>query len=252
MQLAHLNWQEAETLLKKENLVALVPVGSTEQHGPIGPLGTDFIIPDYLAKQIEQRTEVLVVPTMPFGVAAHHTSFPGTIDIGVDGLYLVMKGVVENLQKHGVKRFIFLNGHGGNSAVLERVALEAHRKGALGALIEWWTLAPALNPDWRGGHGDAQEAAMILAIDESLVKKEYLIETNACHLSKNLTNTHLGLVQFQNAPVKIIRDVRSVVNSGGFGGSDSAVATKQWGEAMAAGVIDYLNAFVNEFKSLKI
>lgn len=251
MYLANLNWQEAEKLFKREDLVALIPLGSTEQHGPIGPLGTDFFVPDYLAKCVEKRTEVLVAPTMPYGVATHHTSFPGTIDIGMDGLYLVMQGITNSLSKHGVKRFIFLNGHGGNDPVLERVALELNRMGGLGAIIDWWSLAPALNSDWRGGHGDGQEVAMMLAIDETLVKREYLIETKVEHLSKNLINTHLNQVQFQGGSVKIIRDVRSVVNSGGYGGSDSAKATKEWGEAMAARITDYIVDFIEEFKTVE-
>lgn len=252
MYLAHLNWQEAEKVMKKDGLVALIPVGSTEQHGPIGPLGTDFIVPDHFAKQIEAKTEVLVAPTMPYGVAAHHTSFPGTIDIGTEGLYHVMKGVVTHLQKHGVKRFVFLNGHGGNDPVLEKVALEAHRGGGLCAIIDWWSLAPALNPKWRGGHGDGQEVAMILAIDETLVKKEYMRPTNVRHLSPRLTSTRLNAVEFLRAPIKIIRDVRGIADSGGFGGSDSAAGSKAWGEEMRGELLRYMIAFIEEFKTIRL
>lgn len=252
MYLAHLNWQEAEKVFAKEDLVALVPVGSTEQHGPIGPLGTDFIIPTALAADIEARTEVLVVPTMPFGVAAHHTSFPGTIDIGVEGLYAVMKGVVDNLTKHGVKRILFLNGHGGNTPVLERVALEAYRGGALCALIDWWSLAPELDPAWRGGHGDGQEVSMLMSIDENLVHKDYLIPTNVSHLSDALQNVYLNLVRFNGASVKIVRDVRGVVDSGGFGGSDSGQASKELGQSMRDGVASYIVSFIEEFKKLQV
>lgn len=50
MYLAHLNWQQAKRAFAKDDLVAIIPIGSTEQHGPVGPLGTDFLIPDYFAK----------------------------------------------------------------------------------------------------------------------------------------------------------------------------------------------------------
>lgn len=248
MFLAHLTWQEAERVLQQEDLVVVIPTGSTEQHGPIAPLGTDFIIPDHLAALIEERTGALIVPTMPFGVAPHHTSFPGTIDIGADGLYLVVKGIVSNLMKHGAKRFLFLNGHGGNDPVLDNVGLEAFREGGLCAQINWWSLAPALNPEWITGHGDAQETAMIRAIDHSLIKGGVPAPVKVNHLSENLVNTHLNQVLFANAHVKIIRDVRATADIGGFGGLDSGLGALEWGQAMKEAVLEYCIMFVEEFK----
>ena len=252
MFLAHLNWQDAQAALKKKDLVVVVPLGSTEQHGPLGPLGTDFIIPDHLAALIEKRTDVLVAPTMPFGVSPHHTGFPGTIDIGVDALYLVMKGVTTNLMRHGAGRFLFLNGHGGNDPALDRVGLEVFREGGLCAQINWWSLAPALNPKWTTGHGDAQEVAMMRAIAPSLIKDASLISTRVNNVSDSLVNTHLNQVKFGKAGVKIIRDVRSTVNSGGFGGLDSSLGTLEWGEEMKAAVADYCVAFIDEFRKVDL
>lgn len=253
MYLAHLNWQQAASILKKENTIAMIPIGSTEQHGPIGPLGTDFLIPEHLAKCIEKQTDILVVPTVPFGIATHHIKFPGTIDIGFEGLYRVIKGIVEGLSRHGVRKFIFLNGHGGNTPALDKVALEANREhGCLCAQIDWWTLAPMLNPEWKGGHGDAQEASMMMAVDENLVHREYLMPTKVNHLSKNLINTHLNAVQFKNATIKIIRGVEKVVNNGGYGGSPSEYANKEWGQAMEDAILRYVIDFIEEFKTVKI
>lgn len=252
MYLAHLNWQQAKKVLQQEDLVAIIPIGSTEQHGPVGPLGTDFLIPEHFAKCIEERTEVLIVPTVPYGIATHHIEFAGTIDIGFDGLYAVIKGIVEGLHRHGVKKFIFLNGHGGNTPALDKVALEANRHGCLCAQIDWWSLAPMLNPSWKGGHGDGQEVSMILAINEDLVNKDDLVPTQVRHLSANLKNTHLNAVDFKGATIKIIRSVEKVVNNGGYGGSDSYSADKQWGQDMKVALLDYIVDFVNEFKLVKV
>lgn len=250
MYLAHMNWREAEAALRTPDLIVVVPLGSTEQHGPIGPLGTDFIIPDHLAARIEQRTDVLVVPTMPFGVALHHTNFPGTIDIGLEGLYIVMKGVVENLMRHGARKFLFLNGHGGNDPSLDKVGLEAFRNGALCAQINWWALAPMLNPTWTTGHGDAQEVAMVRAIDPALIHDASYTPTTVNNMTANLENTHLGQVRFKNAAVKVIRDVRATVNTGGFGGLDSSLGTLEWGTEMLDAVVEYCVAFVDEFRTV--
>lgn len=251
MYLAHLNWQQAKNILKKEDLVVIVPIGSTEQHGPIGPLGTDFLIPEHFAKVIDSRTEVLITPTVPFGIASHHVEFAGTIDIGFEGLYSVIKGIVDGLSRHGAKKFVFLNGHGGNTPALDKVALEANKQGCLCAQIDWWSLAPLLNPEWKGGHGDGQEVSMIMAIDESLVNTDDLVLTKVNHLSENLINTHLNSVDFKGVAVKIVRSVDKVVNNGGFGGSDSYSANKQWGEDMKTALLDYIVDFINEFKTVK-
>lgn len=252
MYLAHLNWKQAEEVLQKKDLVTVVVLGSTEQHGSIGLLGTDFIIPDYFAKKIEQRTEVLVTPTMPFGVAPHHTSFPGTIDIGAEALHSVMKGVVENLMKHGARKFLFLNGHGGNDAVLEKVGLDAFRAGGLCAQINWWSLAPALNPKWVTGHGDAQEVAMIRAIDSTLIQEQYDRPLHINNMSDALTNTYLNQVLFNDVHVKVIRDVRSTVNLGGFGGLAPSLGTLEWGKEMGEAVVDYSVAFIDEFRKVDL
>ena len=252
MYLAHLNWQQAETVLKTPDLITLIVVGSTEQHGAIGLLGTDFIIPDYMARQIEARTEVLVTPTVPFGVAPHHTSYPGTIDITAEGLYLEIKGITKNLMAHGARKFLILNGHGGNDAALEKVALETFREGGLCAQINWWSLAPVLNPKWISGHGDAQEVAMIRAIDDSLIRSEYLVPFKLNHMTDKLVNTYLNQVQFGKASVKVVRDVRSTVSTGGFGGLDPSLGTLEWGQEMGAAVIDYCVDFINEFRKVDL
>lgn len=252
MYLAHLNWREAEIVLRRQDLVTLIVVGSTEQHGSVGVLGTDFIIPEALARRIEARTEVLVTPTMPYGVAPHHSSFPGTIDIGADGLYLVVKGIMKNLMAHGARRFLILNGHGGNDPALDKASLEAFHDGGLCAQINWWSLAPALNPKWVTGHGDAQEVAMVRAIDNTLIKIDQIVPQTINHMSDKLQNTHLNLVQFGKAGIKITRDVRCTVSTGGFGGLEPAHGSLEWGLEMTEAVLDYTVAFIKEFRTIDL
>ena len=103
MKLAHLNWRQAERVLADPSTTVVIPIGSTEQHGPVGPLGTDWMIPEWIAGEMEKRTNILVAPVIPFGVATHHTSFPGTIDMGLETLVAVMRGVFGSLAKHGAR-----------------------------------------------------------------------------------------------------------------------------------------------------
>jgi len=170
MRLDEMTWKQAEEYFRGD-VLAVLPVGSVEQHGPLGPLGTDYLIPEELARRLAKRSDVLVLPAMPYGVCPHHLSFPGTIDIGYEALFAVLEGIAASLMTHGVRRFLILNGHGGNSPAIERAALNIYRRGGLSAIIDWWSLAPQLNPAWQGGHGAGQEASAIMAFRPGLVDK---------------------------------------------------------------------------------
>ena len=75
MYLAKLTTAQAKTVLQNDPIV-VIPVGSTEQHGPQCALGTDFMIPSYLADRIADLDNVLVVPAVPYGVCPYHMSLP--------------------------------------------------------------------------------------------------------------------------------------------------------------------------------
>lgn len=173
MYLASMTWHEFHEATS-DDLLALVPLGSTEQHGSIGPLGTDFAIPEEMARRLEAQypDRLVVLPTMPYGVCPYHTEFSGTIDIGTAALQSVMTSVAEHLMNAGVRRFAFLNGHGGNDPALEAACLRIYERGGLGAILDWWTIARELDPRWGGGHGGGQEAAVMMALRPDWVRKE--------------------------------------------------------------------------------
>ena len=162
MRLERITWKQAERYFKDPH-TAVIPIGSIENHGSHLTLGTDFLIPSHLTGAIEKKCDVLIVPAVPYGVADHHFGFPGTISLGYDGLRLVLEKITDCLYRYGVRRFVFLNGHGGNDQAILDTALQLEDKGALGALLNWWQLAGELNPKWKGGHGGGEETAESLA-----------------------------------------------------------------------------------------
>ena len=129
MRLERINWTQAEEYFKHNDMV-IIGTGSIECHGKHVALGTDFLVPSKIIELMEPRTDVLIAPTMPYGSCQYLTDFPGTVNLGYDVLYAVMTKITESLYKHGARKFLFMNGHGGNNAALEQVCLDLDSKGA--------------------------------------------------------------------------------------------------------------------------
>lgn len=253
MYLAHLNWQEAAKVFADPETLVVIPVGSTEQHGCVGPLGTDWLIPEEFCRRLnDQMQKIVIAPVLPFGVATHHINFPGTIDLGLEAMTAVMKQIFESFYRHGARRFAVVNGHGGNDPAIEKAALDLYRKGAQVTLIDWWGIAPKLNPEWPTGHGDAQEVAAVMAFRPELIKTEYLVDNVVTPPSDALPQAHINTVTFEGAPVKIIREIRDTVNTGGLGGLEAKFATIEWGTEMMNGVSDWMVRYLEEFRRIPL
>lgn len=118
--LQELSWTDIKNYLKTNDMV-IIPLGSTEQHGPHLPLGTDFYEALGMAKMISAQTGVLVAPLTFIGYSSYHSGFPGTLSLQPETLEKVIFESVEWLLKYGFRRFLFFNYHGGNNVVQTRV-----------------------------------------------------------------------------------------------------------------------------------
>src|SRR3546814_1670215 len=107
--------QEGVAYLGRSKGISM-PVGSTEQHGPNGLIGTDAICPEAVADGVAERMDALVGPTLSIGMAQHHMAFAGTITFRPSTFMAVLKDVVASLERHGFERVYFLHGHGGKLA----------------------------------------------------------------------------------------------------------------------------------------
>ncbi len=114
--LPHMTWPEVRDLLTRTDMV-IIPVPSLEQHGPHLPIGTDFLNGVEVAKLIAQRTDVLVAPILFVGQAPYHMDFPGTITLSAETIQRVYFEAAQSLIRHGFRRFLFLNSHGGNQYI---------------------------------------------------------------------------------------------------------------------------------------
>jgi creatinine amidohydrolase len=118
-------WPEVEAYLARSK-GALIPIGATEQHGPMGLIGTDAICAEEVARGAGEAAGVLVGPTISVGMSHHHMEFPGSMTLKPSTLILVIRDYVLSLVDHGLERFVFVNGHGGNVASTTAAFYEIH------------------------------------------------------------------------------------------------------------------------------
>ena len=150
--------------------VLLIPVGSTEQHGPHLPLATDTLIAEEIAGRAVHLTDGLMVgPTISVSASGEHAGFPGTLSIGET----VMANVVLELARSAdwAAGVVFVNGHGGNHSAVTRAVtrLTAERRNALA----WWPKWPQrADGGPRDLHAGRIETSLMLAIDPGLVRFE--------------------------------------------------------------------------------
>ena len=108
--LHELTWEEVATYLSTSDTI-LVPFGTTEQHGPAGPLGLDAYVAIALAEDAARKAGVLAAPPLWYGDSSHHLGFPGTISLRTETLIQVVYDVVRSLARHGFRRILLINGH---------------------------------------------------------------------------------------------------------------------------------------------
>ncbi|SDG70240.1 creatininase family protein [Roseospirillum parvum] len=174
MQLATATWPEVEAYLATCTGI-VVPIGSTEQHGPNGLIGTDALCAEAVARGVGEATGALVAPTLSIGMAEHHMAFPGTITLKPSTLVALIGDVVGALAEHGFDRFLFVNGHGGNIPSLNAAFYEVHaarratrpEAPGLRMRIANWFLGPAvgrlaaeLYGDNEGSHATPSEVSL--------------------------------------------------------------------------------------------
>ncbi|EMA58626.1 creatininase family protein [Halorubrum kocurii] len=177
MYLADHTWPELGEALS-EGAVALVPLGSTEQHGPHLPLATDHLIAEALASAAAEETGAVRTPTIPVGVSPHHRQFPGTMWVDPPEFRDYVESFTRNLAYHGIDRVVFVNAHGGNVQHLREVGRRLHEDETAYA-IEWmWDESiPELVDDLferNGPHAGPKETAMITHIAPELVDTDRL------------------------------------------------------------------------------
>lgn len=188
--LLHLcTWPEVEAYLARSHGI-IFPIGSTEQHGPTGLIGTDAICAEVVAKGVGEAVDAMVGPTINVGMALHHLAFPGSVSLRPSTLIALIQDYVKPLARNGFERFYFINGHGGNVASMKAAFSETYaaiadanlqNSGNIRCKLANWyksdavkALADQLYGDQEGSHATPSEVALTQFVYPDAVKSAVL------------------------------------------------------------------------------
>ena len=242
--------------LDRERTVVVVPTGSIEQHGPHLPLDTDSFLCTAVAEAAAERARsdgpVLVVPTVSVGASEHHMAFPGTLTLRPATFLAVVKDLCGSLSRHGFRRQLVVNGHGGNRALLAEAIQEiGFEEPVHVGLVDYWSLARAVVDDVResppGGmaHACEFETSLMLFLRPESVRQD-LIERE---IPRPRSQSELFDL-FLTSPLSTHWKTRELSRSGVMGAPDLATAEK--GRRLFEGCADGLARLIEEIRGVAL
>ena len=233
----HYEWRKlrADQLREqaRRDAIVILPVASIEQHGPHLPVEVDSMLGETVAARTAEKLQaagqpVLVLPVLWTGLSEHHMSFGGTITLDNATFALVVEGVVKSILRHGFKRIVLLNAHGGNENALRSIADDLTPKyGVPIVQFTYWYAAAipiAKILETQGGlqHACEAETAMMMAVRPDLVAEDRI------PLAKS--NTTPDVADVVGGGVYMWRTIGSRSGAGVIGNPEAASPAK--GEAL--------------------
>lgn len=263
---ADLTWLEVKRIVA-ENRVVLIPVGSTEQHGPHLPLKVDWLCPTEICVEAAQRipADVVVMPSVNYGFQEHALSFPGTISISEQNYIGFVFDICRSLIHHGFRKMIIVNGHGSNLPYLDVASRRVNNtyRDAYCCVVAWWDLIfrgpykeemmKLRESEFPGGmaHACELETSLMLKLAPELVHMEKAVKSMPRHDRFIFNDLMLG-GRMSDGPVVFA----GITGRGGYPPEgvtgDPTVATKEKGEKWFHAAVDTLVEFVREWKRTEV
>ena len=169
-----LTWKEINEVCKTKESIAILPVGSVEQHGPHLPLGTDYLIADMLSSEAVERLEkeginALKLPPLPYGLSSMWAAYPGTVTLRTETYISLLKDVILSIISSDCTNILIVNGHAGNSDALRiaaRDAVEAAGKGTVSIASVWEICGDLIDDLFETPffHADEVETSLAMAL----------------------------------------------------------------------------------------
>ena len=246
-----MTWPEVREALK-EVKVAIIPVGSHEQHGPHLAMSVDIAGAELFARKLAEKTDplCLLAPPLNFGISIHHMPFPGTVTLQPETFEKVLMDVGASLQAHGIRRILVVNGHGGNQSVLNTVSARMRQELGVRMVYALWPTVGGGGGDKelgkllkgrRIGHACVMETSMMMHLRPDLVREDALSE---------------GEMQpplYGDAPTAGIQGFvywNELTANGAFEGAPDATA--EIGEMITNAALEKMAAFVTRFAEVEV
>lgn len=254
MYLSEATWEEVDRL-DRVGTVCLAPFGSLEQHSLHLPLLTDTMINDELTRRLNERfpDSLLVLPAMWLGSSSHHMKFAGSMTAGFETYIHMARDILVSMLRHGFKKIMMLNSHGGNNAVLP-VALQMAKEEFMDAVLiylSYWTVAAgeiaAIRESETGGIGHAceMETSMIMYLRPELVRRDRMEKDGIFPESDFLLKDMLK-------PGSVLRYWNAAEHTRHGGHGDPRTASAEKGEKFFEAIAERLCLVVRDLQTGKI
>jgi len=249
-----LTWPQARQAASQGRVLVL-PVGTTEQHGPHLPLNVDCLTSTELARMGVERApeDALLMPAISYSFNEHHLDFPGTIAVSWQSIIGYLQDVGRSAAHHGFRKIVLFNGHGSNVPFLDIAArLITNHSEAIACLVSWWSLAePALSEvrasAFPGGmaHACEVETSLMLHLRPDLVDMSLAVKDISFQPSEFI------FWDLQRSSPVTFQEHFSRYSKTGIVG-DPTVATAEKGARVAECVADNFARFLREFRRREI
>jgi creatinine amidohydrolase len=262
--LQEMSWVDVKEYLKTNDMV-IIPLGATEQHGPHLPLGTDYYESFGISKIISEKTAVVVAQVLMVGYSIYHSGFPGTLSLKPETMEQVLFETVEVLLKYGFRRFMFLNYHGGNNIVQDKIIhrINHFTKGIAVAIGIGNSIQTEEEEDFFDWHAGKSETSIMLYIRPDLVRmdraeKPEITFTPQMKELQELSKKHPELMhvwqKLFGVPVETGKGGASheLSSNGVWSFSHPRTATKEIGKKSVTKMVDTAVSFINAWKKVKM
>ncbi len=202
IRLADMTWMEFDRRVRDEAPIVLVPVGCTEQHGPHLPLSTDVILPEAVALQVAARIDAIEAPPLSYGCKSQPKTgggnhFPGTVSLDGGTLIAVLRDIINELARHGVRKIVLFDGHVENQWLITEaidLSLRDQRREAVHDLrvvkLGYWefidreseaVLFPGGLISWALEHAAVMETSVMMYLRPDLVRQDLIVDHPPAH-----------------------------------------------------------------------
>lgn len=255
--IGELAWPDVKEFLKEHD-TAVLPIGACEQHGPNCPIDTDARYASYICQKAAEKAGcALVAPTIPYGMSEWHMGFPGTITLTSRTLEEIVYEVARSLARHGFKKILVYNAHGGNGNdpairnAMHRIRVDAgvllvlargHDRGTPPAYKR-----EAAPPDVHGGESTTSG---LLAISPELVVKKRIKKPNLTLPKSKYLRNAIGSSQTQGPYVVWSYDLKDLTDTGALG--EPSLGSKEKGFKMIKRSVNALAELIVEMDKIKL